>query len=87
MRYEINMLAIFCAFCQLFTSYLLLISFLNQTDEEAKIKALEKITKFELEDNTVIVVKFICALLFHFKFESEIRNGLEMMKYAALHME
>ena len=35
----------------------------------------------------MIVVKFICAILFHFKFESEIRNGLKMMKYAALHVD
>ena len=41
----------------------------------------------ELEPNTIILVKFICALLFHFKFETEIRSGLKMMRYAALHPE
>ena len=41
----------------------------------------------ELEPNTIILVKFICALLFHFKFETEIRSGLKMMRYAALHSE
>ena len=35
----------------------------------------------------MIVVKFICAILFHFKFKSEIGNGLKMMKYAALHQD
>lgn len=38
-----------------------------------------------LEPNTIIIVKFICAILFHFKFETEIRSGLRMMRYAALH--
>lgn len=40
-----------------------------------------------LEDRTIILVKFICAILFHFKFETEIRNGLSMMKYVALHTD
>ena len=40
-----------------------------------------------LTSRTIIIVKFICALLFHFKFESEIRNGLQMMKYVALHTD
>ena len=40
-----------------------------------------------LEHHTIIVVKFICAVLFHFKFETEIRSGLRMMRYAALHPE
>ena len=79
--------AAFCAFCQLLTSFLLLNDFLSATDEEAKVKELEKITKFELEEKTVTIVKFICAILFHYKFESEIRNGLKMMKYAALHVD
>ena len=33
------------------------------------------------------MVKFICAILFHFKFENEIRHGLSMMKYAAMHYD
>ena len=40
-----------------------------------------------LENRTIIVVKFICAVLFHFKFEAEIRSGLMMMKYAAIHAD
>ena len=40
-----------------------------------------------LEDRSIIIVKFICAVLFHFKFESEIKNGLSMMKYAAMHLD
>ena len=38
-----------------------------------------------LEDPGQIIVRFICALLFHFKFEAEIRAGIEMMKYSAIH--
>ena len=38
-----------------------------------------------MEDNTIIVVKFICAALFHFKFEDELMNGLDIMKYVAMH--
>ena len=41
----------------------------------------------KLGDKTIVVVKFICAVLFHFKFETEIRNGLTMMKYAAMHAD
>ena len=33
----------------------------------------------------IIVVKFICAVLFHFKFEAELKNGIYMMKYVAMH--
>ena len=39
----------------------------------------------ELESNVIIVVKFICAVLFHVKFEAELRNGIEIMKYVAMH--
>ena len=38
-----------------------------------------------MENNAIIVVKFICTALFHFKFEAELRNGIHMMKYAAMH--
>ena len=41
----------------------------------------------ELEARTIILVKFICAVLFHFKFETEIRSSLQMMKFAALHSD
>ena len=30
-------------------------------------------------------MKFICAALFHFKFEAELKNGMMMMKYVAMH--
>ena len=41
----------------------------------------------QLEENTTILVKFICAILFHLKFEAEIRNGIQMIKYAVLHWD
>ena len=30
-------------------------------------------------------MKFFCAVLFHFKFEAELKNGIYMMKYVAMH--
>ena len=41
--------------------------------------------RYTLEENAIIIVKFICAILFHFKFEAELNNGLRMMKYVAMH--
>ena len=38
-----------------------------------------------MENDAIIIVKFICTALFHFKFEAELRNGINMMKYAAMH--
>jgi hypothetical protein len=40
-----------------------------------------------MSNKTTILVKFICAVLFHFKFETEIRGSLTMMRYVALHYE
>ena len=39
----------------------------------------------ELPPGSLIVIKFVCALLFHYKFETEIRQGLSMMKYVTMH--
>lgn len=83
-RSEVNLTALFCAFCQLFTSWLLLKEFISQnndSEEETEVSVPA------LEDKSIILIKFICAVLFHFKFETEIRNGLAMMKYAALHSD
>lgn len=56
-------------------------------DEKADEQAMEEddASRIKLEEKTIIIVKFICAVLFHFKFETEIRNGLAMMKYVGLH--
>ena len=48
---------------------------------------MEEAASRDLANKAVIVIKFICAVLFHMKFEPEIRNGLTMMKYAAIHSE
>ena len=81
-RSEVNLTAIFCAFCQSFTSILLLQDFINQNTEEEE--AAGEVTP-ALEARTIILVKFICAVLFHFKFETEISSSISMMKYAAMH--
>ena len=33
------------------------------------------------------MIKFICAILFHMKFEAEINNGIKMIKFAVLHWD
>ena len=33
----------------------------------------------------IVLVKFIAAILFHYKFEPEMRNALAMMKFAIMH--
>lgn len=50
-------------------------------------KLEEETARRTLANKSVIVVKFVCAVLFHMKFEPEIRNGLAMMKYAAIHAD
>ena len=76
-RAEINLTALFCGFCQAFTSYLLFQDFNKQEDAIQESAGLSK--------RSIILIKFVCAMLFHFKFETEIRSGLQMMKYAAMH--
>ena len=83
-RIEVNLTAFLCAFCQGFCSWLLLQDFLL-IDNKVENDGSED--KWELEADSIIIVKFICAILFHFKFETEIRSGFKMMKYAALHYE
>ena len=82
--FEVNLTAFLCVFCQTFTSILLLQDFLSINESSEEAKSDETPT---LEKNSIIIVKFICAVLFHFKFETEIRNGLKMMKYVVLHPE
>ena len=78
--------ALFCAFCQILVSCLLLIDFISadfgekEATEEANADQSNK-----LESNVIIIVKFICAALFHFKFEAELKNGMMMMKYVVMH--
>ena len=84
-RSEVNLTALFCAFCQGFTSILLLQDFISKNKEEEEEQAED--SEPQLEARTIILVKFICAVLFHFKFETEIRSSIQMMKFAALHSE
>ena len=83
-RSEVNLTALFCAFCQSFTSILLLQDFIGQNLEEEEQQ--ENVVP-ELEQRTIILVKFICAVLFHFKFETEISSSIQMMKYSAMHSD
>ena len=68
-RFEINMTALLCAFCQAFTSYLLLKEFFKR-EETAELDVLKSSPEPTLADPTIVLVKFICAVLFHFKFET-----------------
>ena len=80
---EVTLTALLCAFCQGFCSWLLLEDFLKGEEN----KETKSFGEDQLEPNSIIIVKFICAILFHFKFEMEIRSGIKMMRYAALHPE
>ena len=84
-RAEVNLTALFCAFCQAFTSYLLLVDFMKTETENIEESSADVVPA--LESRTTILVKFICAILFHFKFETEISSSLSMMKYAAIHSD
>lgn len=111
-RFEVNVTALFCAFSQAFTSFLLLQDFYKRNDAlddaaaEAAVEAAEAelaisqtldasavdiaaltsdVIPAVLEDRSIILIKFICAVLFHFKFQTEMSNGLNMMKYCAMH--
>lgn len=93
---EINLAAFFCAFCQLLCSALILKGFYNKQNKSEEDKQLikteaqvllDEAASRDLANKAVIVIKFICAVLFHMKFEPEIRNGLSMMKYAAIHSQ
>ena len=82
--FEVNLTAMMCAFFQSFTSILLLNDFLHTNQSSEDSQSYQAST---LEANPIIIIKFICALLFHFGFETEIRNGLKMMKYVLLHYD
>jgi hypothetical protein len=73
-RSEVQLTALFCAFCQLLTSSLLFKEFVGKDEKiaSAATPAIVKDVPPELADKTLIIVKFICAMLFHFKFESQI---------------
>ena len=64
-RVEINVTMFFCAFSQGFISWLLLDAFLIENDEAERKEALKAVLPV-LESNSIILVKFICAVLIHF---------------------
>ena len=66
----------------------------GQTDSEPAEKTGESADDgdedsepLKFEAKSIIIVKFIAAMLFHFKFEREIRSGMQIMKFVSLHSE
>ena len=49
------------------------------------VNEIATIPDYKLAPYDIVVVKFIAAILFHVKFEPEMRNALVMMKFAIMH--
>jgi len=86
-RAEVLLTAVLCAFCQIFVALCLFLEILwkNHFNPGAeKVEAIAVVAP-EIDNKSVFIVKFIASILFHVKFESEIRNALSMMKFAIMH--
>jgi len=75
LQMEIHTLAIFNFFAVVFTSTLLAILFSSSYDPSSKDNVSPQMQ----------IARFICALLFHAKFEQEIRTALTNLKFLAFH--